>query len=199
MNEIHQRFPAIEKIDPIPTPGTLRIGYVVVAKQGEYFNAKHKRAVEQTLRCKLTRITKMQIQSGTAEKKARLTVNVQPPDSIAGFGSFIIHDTLLELFKPETPYLAITAMQSPLSNKGNFFMGMQILGNPDESTLRKLEARIRTIPYTVEIRRDTKEMDARHFIVTVKGPWNDTVDIYREELIKQAGVASTLLLNTRRL
>jgi len=197
VQSMSQRFPAVEKIDPILKPGTLLVDYVVVAQLGRYFNAKHKIAVEKTLRSRIDNIRKVTIKSGTAEAKSRLVVAIDPSDSMAPGGSFVVHDTLQELFQPQVPFVAVAVMRSSILERGDFDLGIQVLGNPSGETLSQLEVEILTTPHTKAVRRDPR--DSRHLIATLGGPCSkDLLDEYRNALIAYAGIAATIMVNTKR-
>jgi len=188
------RFPATEKIDPMVTPGTIRVGYVVVAEPGQYFSSKHKRAVEDALRAKF-QVTKLKLQGGTSDGKERLAVIVEPSDSLGG--GTMVYETLRELFRPTVQYSAVLLMQSPSRPKGRFKIGMQVLGDPDEDTLMALEERLRAMPNTAMVQRDTSD-EGRHFTITAAGTWKEVTTDYHWTLLEHAGITSCMLLNSQR-
>lgn len=184
------RFPEVERIDPIPTQGTLKVGYVVVAELGKYFNARHRQVVETLLRGRIDPIKRLAITSGQTAGRSRLAVKVEPSDSMGGLGSFVVHDTLKEFFKPRVPHAAILVMHSPNAAYGDFAIGMQVLGNPSTSVVRGLESGILATKGTVAIQRDRS--GPRHFVITVRGTWEDVTHRYRERLITSAKISATL-------
>jgi hypothetical protein len=192
-----QRFPAVERIDPIPLRGTLKVDYVVVAELGQYFNAKHKKAVEQALHGKISNLCAVTVKSGVYDGKARLAVAVDPHDSMGGpSGSFVVHDTLQEIFQPAVPFVAVAVLRSSMYAPGDIKLGIQVLGNPSTETLTQLEREILAVPRTKSVQRDPK--DPQHLIAMLAGPVS-ALDEYRIALIEHAGIASMIVADSRRL
>ncbi len=185
-------FPEVERIDPVRIPGTMNVGYVVVAKGNQPpFEASHVRTIEQTLQSRLARTTTVRIKRGEAGGHASLAIQVEPADSMTGTGSYPVLGILQGLFKPSVPYAAIAIVQSRWQVHGTFFIDIKVLGNPGNSVLDELSARILEIPQTVSIRPDEEE--DRNLVITVLGSWSEITLGYQKALIAQAGISSHML------
>lgn len=183
-------FPPVVRIDPMSPPGTIKVDYVVVAEHD--FGNRHRRAIERAVAARLEGRVAMRTEA--ADK--RLAVRVEPADSLAGFGSFAVLDVLRTLLRPAVPHSALGALLSSALTPGAVRVGLMVLGRPDDATLDALGASIGALPLVHRVERS--EDPVQQLVLTVAGPWRETLPTLREELIPAAGVASTILVNSQR-
>ena len=197
MDDKRPRFPAVLRIDPIPSG--LRVGYVAVAESGQHFTRHHTQAVGEALQSKLTRTKRLRVSTGVVEGFARLSVHVEPSDSLVGSGNFPVLATLQELFQPRVSHVAVATLLSPVGQQGDLLMNMRILGHPDDYTIQGIESRIRLTPRTVQVWHAVK--NNRHFTIqatgmkTAQDVWEKEAQKYQEELIELAGISYTLVVS----
>lgn len=172
------RYPTVERIDPILLPRTTQVDYVVVAP-GQYFNAHAQRGIALALEAALRPRGEVVLKAGGD----RLVVKARPADSVGGFGTFAVLDTLKEILKPQKPYVAAGyVMVNAEVPPGTYLLGLRLLGTMRKEEVERVGHMIQVLPSVRQFLTAPVKDATLHFFAHVEGDWRRVATTFMLEL-----------------